>query len=145
MGNRQWAMGFADPGYCPLPIAHCRRFAFFLPPTRSTPKFHPMTDIRALLQNVQQMQGKLAAMQTELANRTVTGTSGAGMVTVTADGRGQVRDVKIDPSVATGDVEMLEDLVLAAVVEVQKKAAEIAQEEARKLQSALPFPLPFSL
>jgi hypothetical protein len=104
-----------------------------------------MTDIRALLQNVQQMQGKLAAMQTELANRTVTGTSGAGMVTVTADGRGQVRDVKIDPSVATGDVEMLEDLVLAALTEVQKKAAEIAQEEARKLQSGLPFPLPFSL
>ena len=104
-----------------------------------------MTDIRALLQNVQQMQGKLAAMQTELANRTVTGTSGAGMVTVTADGRGQVRDVKIDPGVATADIEMLEDLVLAAVVEVQKKAAEIAQEEARKLQSGLPFPLPFSL
>jgi hypothetical protein len=104
-----------------------------------------MTDIRALLQNVQQMQGKLAAMQTELANRTVTGTSGAGMVTVTADGRGQVRDVKIDPSVATGDVEMLEDLVLAALTEVQKKAGEIAQEEARKLQSGLPFPLPFSL
>ena len=104
-----------------------------------------MTDIRALLQNVQQMQGKLAAMQTELAARTVTGTSGAGMVTVTADGRGQVRDVKIDPGVATGDIEMLEDLVLSAVVEVQRKAAEIAQEEARKLQSALPFPLPFSL
>jgi DNA-binding protein YbaB len=40
---------------------------------------------------------------------------------------------------------MLEDLVLAAVAEVQKKAADIAQEEARKLQSALPFPLPFSL
>ena len=104
-----------------------------------------MTDIRALLQNVQQMQGKLAAMQTELANRTVTGISGAGMVTVTADGRGQIRDVKIDPSVATGDTEMLEDLVLAALTEVQKKAAEIAQEEARKLQSGLPFPLPFSL
>ena len=104
-----------------------------------------MTDIRALLQNVQQMQGKLAAMQTELANRTVTGTAGAGMVTVTADGRGQVRDVKIDPSVATSDIEMLEDLVLAAVVEVQRKATEIAQEEARKLQSGLPFPLPFSL
>ena len=104
-----------------------------------------MTDIRALLQNVQQMQGKLAAMQSELASRTVTGTSGAGMVTVTADGRGQVRDVSIDPSVATGDVEMLEDLVLAALVEVQRKAGEIAQEEARKLQSGLPFPLPFSL
>jgi DNA-binding YbaB/EbfC family protein len=104
-----------------------------------------MTDIRALLQMGQQMQGKLAAMQTELAARTVTGTAGAGMVTVTADGRGQIRNVKIDPSVLGGDVEMLEDLVLAAVTEVQKKAAEIAQEEARKLQSALPFPLPFSL
>ena len=104
-----------------------------------------MTDIRALLQMTQQMQGKLAAMQTELANKTVTGTAGAGMVIITADGRGQVRDVKIDPSVLAGDVEMLEDLVLAAVAEVQKKAGEIAQEEARKLQSGLPFPLPFPL
>ena len=91
------------------------------------------------------MQGRLAAMQTELASRTVTGTAGAGMVTITADGRGQVKDVRIDPSVLSGDVEMLEDLVLAAVTEVQKKAGEIAQEEARKLQSALPFPLPFPL
>lgn len=103
-----------------------------------------MTDIRSLLQLGQQMQGRLAAMQTELASRTVTGSAGAGMVTVTADGRGQIRDVKIDPSLLAGDVEMLEDLVLAAVNEVQKKAADIAQDEARKLQSALPFPLPFA-
>lgn len=104
-----------------------------------------MTDIRAILQMGQQMQGKLAAMQTELASRTVTGTAGAGMVTVTADGRGQIRAVKIDPSVVGSDVEMLEDLVLAAITEVQKKVADIAQEETKKLQSALPFPLPFSL
>ena len=104
-----------------------------------------MTDIRSLLQMGQQMQGRLQAMQTELASRTVTGTAGAGMVVVTADGRGQIRDVKIDPSVLGGDKEMLEDLVLAAITEVQKKAGEIAQEEAKKLQSALPFPLPFSL
>jgi DNA-binding YbaB/EbfC family protein len=104
-----------------------------------------MTDIRALLQMSQQVQGRLAAMQTELASRTVTGTAGAGMVTITADGQGKVRDVKIDPSVLSGDVEMLEDLVLAAMTEVQKKAGEIAQEEARKVQSALPFPLPFPL
>lgn len=93
----------------------------------------------------QQMQGRLQAMQTELASRTVTGTAGAGMVVITADGRGQIRDVKIDPSVLGGDREMLEDLVLAAINEVQKRAAEIAQEEAKKLQSSLPFPLPFSL
>lgn len=93
----------------------------------------------------QQMQGKLAAMQTELAQRTVTGQAGGGMVTVTADGRGQVRSIKIDPSLLGGDVEMLEDLVTAAVAEVQQRAADIAQDEIRKLQSALPFPLPFSL
>jgi DNA-binding YbaB/EbfC family protein len=104
-----------------------------------------MTDIRSLLQMGQQMQGRLAAIQSELAQRTVTGSAGAGMVTVTADGRGQVRDIKIDPSLLAGDVEMLEELVLAAVAEVQKKAADVAQDEIRKLQSGLPFPLPFSL
>jgi hypothetical protein len=104
-----------------------------------------MTDLRSLLQLGQQMQGRLAAMQSELANRTVTGTAGAGLVTVTADGRGQVRGVRIDPSLLGGDAEMLEELVLAAVTDVQRKAADIAQEEARKLQGALPFPLPFSL
>ena len=93
----------------------------------------------------QQLQGKLASMQSELAQRTVTGTAGGGMVTVTADGRGQIRSVKIDPSLLGGDVEMLEDLVTAAVAEVQKRAADIAQDEIRKVQSALPFPLPFSL
>jgi hypothetical protein len=104
-----------------------------------------MTDLRALLQIGQQVQGRLAAIQTELANRTVTGSAGGGMVTVTADGRGQVREVRIDPSLLGGDVEMLEELVLAAVTEVQKKAADIAQDEIKKVQSALPFPLPFSL
>ena len=104
-----------------------------------------MTDLRALLQFGQQMQGRLAAIQSELAQRTVTGSAGGGMVTVTADGRGQVREVHIDPSLLGGDVEMLEDLVVAAVAEVQKRAAEMAQDEIKKVQSALPFPLPFSL
>ena len=104
-----------------------------------------MTDLRALLQFGQQMQGRLAAIQTELAQRTVTGSAGGGMVTVTADGRGQVREIKIDPSLLGGDVEMLEDLVVAALAEVQKRAADIAQDEIKKVQSALPFPLPFAL
>jgi len=104
-----------------------------------------MTDLRALLQYGQQMQGRLAAIQSELAQRTVTGSAGGGMVTVTADGRGQVREVHIDPTLLGGDVEMLEDLVVAAVAEVQKRAADLAQEEVKKVQSVLPFPLPFSL
>ncbi|MDO8665174.1 MAG: YbaB/EbfC family nucleoid-associated protein, partial [Gemmatimonadales bacterium] len=83
--------------------------------------------------------------QTELAQRTVTGSAGGGMVTVTADGRGQVREIRIDPSLLGGDVEMLEDLMVAAIAEVQKRAADIAQDELKKVQSALPFPLPFAL
>jgi len=93
----------------------------------------------------QQVQGRLAEMQSQLAQRTVTGSAGGGIVTVTADGRGQVRSVHIDSSLLAGDVELLEDLVAAAVADVQKKAADAAQEEMRKLQSGLPFPLPFSL
>jgi hypothetical protein len=104
-----------------------------------------MTDLRALLQIGQQVQGRLAAIQSELAQKTVTGSAGGGMVTVTADGRGQIREIHIDPSLLGGDVEMLEDLVLAAVAEVQKRAADVAQDEIRKVQSALPFPLPLPL
>lgn len=104
-----------------------------------------MTDLRSIFSMAQQMQGQLAASQRELAQRTITGSSGGGMVTVTADGRGQMRSIKIDPSLLGGDVEMLEDLVTAAVAEVQKRATDIAQEEVKKIQSALPFPLPFSL
>jgi DNA-binding YbaB/EbfC family protein len=104
-----------------------------------------MTDLRSLVQLSQQMQGRLAEMQSQLAQRSVTGSAGGGMVTITADGRGQVRTVHIDPSLLAGDIEMLEDLVAAAVTDVQKRAAEVAQGEMRKLQSGLPFPLPFSL
>jgi DNA-binding YbaB/EbfC family protein len=104
-----------------------------------------MADFMKMLQQAQQMQGKLQQMQQELEARTVTATSGGGLVTVTADGKGQVRTVKIDPTVVNpSDVEMLEDLVLVAVGEAQKKAAELAQEEMQKLTGglSLPFKLP---
>jgi DNA-binding YbaB/EbfC family protein len=104
-----------------------------------------MTDLRALQQFGQQLQGRLAAIQSELAQRTVTGSAGGGMVTVSADGRGQIREVHIDPSLLGGDTEMLEDLIVAAVAEVQKRASELAQDEFKKVQSVLPFPLPYSL
>lgn len=103
-------------------------------------------DMNKLLQQAQQMQGRLQQMQEELRQRTVTAAAGGGMVTVEADGQGQLRRVKIDPSVVNpGDVEMLEDLVLVAVTEAQKKAAELAQEEMGKLTGGmgLPFKLPF--
>jgi nucleoid-associated protein EbfC len=106
-----------------------------------------MPDLFKILQQAQEMQGRLQQMQEELGQMSVTGSAGAGMVTVEADGRGQVRRVKIDPSLlGQGDVEMLEDLVVVAVGDAQKKAGELAQQEMGKLTGGmnLPFKLPFS-
>ena len=99
-----------------------------------------------MLQQAQQMQERLQQMQEELGAKTVTGVAGGGMVSVEADGTGKVRRVKIDPSVVTPtDVEMLEDLVLVAMTEAQKKAADLARDETGKLTGGmgLPFKLPF--
>jgi DNA-binding YbaB/EbfC family protein len=102
-----------------------------------------MTNFQQLFQMGQQVQARLTQLQTELGNRTVTCSSGGGMVTVTADGRGRIREVKIDKSVVTpDDVEMLEDLVIAAVAEAQQRAQTIAEEEMKKLTPG--FNLPFS-
>ena len=105
-----------------------------------------MADIMKILQQAQQMQGRLQQIQDELSQQTVSANAGGGMVTVEADGKGQVRSVKIDPSVVNpADVEMLEDLVLVAVTEAQRKAAALAQQEMGKLTGGmdLPFKLPF--
>ncbi|MEO6445919.1 MAG: YbaB/EbfC family nucleoid-associated protein [Gemmatimonadaceae bacterium] len=105
-----------------------------------------MTDIFKILQQAQQVQSKMQQMQEELAQRAVSGSAGGGLVTVHADGKGTVKSIKIDPSVVNpADVEMLEDLVVVAVAEAQKKAGELAQEEMGKLTGGmnLPFKLPF--
>ncbi len=105
-----------------------------------------MTDFSQLLQLGQQMQGKITQMQTELTQRSVTGTAGGGMVTVTADGKGQIRVVKIDPGIVQdGDVEMLEDLVTAAVTDAQRRAEEIYKDELRKVTGGLPLPFQLPL
>jgi DNA-binding YbaB/EbfC family protein len=105
-----------------------------------------MPDFMKMLQQAQQMQGKLQQMQEEMERLTLTATSGGGMVTATADGKGQIKRIQIDPSaVSAADVEMLEDLVLVAITEVQKKAATAAQEEMQKVTGglSLPFKMPF--
>ncbi|MGQ0649816.1 MAG: YbaB/EbfC family nucleoid-associated protein [Gemmatimonadaceae bacterium] len=109
-----------------------------------------MADIFKILQQAQQVQSRMEQLQEDLAKLTVTGTSGGGMVTVEADGKGNVKTVKIDPAaVNPGDVEMLEDLIVVAISEAQKKAAEHAKEAAQaemgKLTGGLnlPFKLPF--
>jgi DNA-binding YbaB/EbfC family protein len=104
-----------------------------------------MADIMKLLQQAQQMQGRLQQIQDELQQRTVSASAGGGMVTVNADGKGQIRSIKIDPSVVNpSDVEMLEDLIVVAMTDVQRRAAAMAQEEMGKLTGGLglPFQLP---
>jgi len=102
-------------------------------------------NIQAMMKQAQEMQERLQKQMSEL---TVQATAGGGMVTVEADGKGTVRRVRIDPSVVNPqDVEMLEDLVAAAVSQAQQRAAEAAQAAMRKmgwgLDAALPFKLPF--
>lgn len=105
-----------------------------------------MPDFMKMLQQAQQMQGRLQQMQDDLEKITLTASSGGGMVTATADGKGQVKRIQIDPAaVSAADIEMLEDLVLVAVTEVQKKAAAAAQDEMQKITGglSLPFKMPF--
>jgi DNA-binding YbaB/EbfC family protein len=98
-----------------------------------------MADLQQLFQLGQQVQGRLQQLQTELAGRTIETTAGGGMVRVTADGRGTVRTVIIDPAVFAGhDAEFLGDLVTAAVSEAQRRAADLLQAEMRKVPT-LPF------
>ena len=103
-----------------------------------------MTNFQQILQMGQQVQARLSELQSELGNKTVTCSSGGGMVSVTADGRGRVREIRIDPTVVDPqDVEMLEDLVLAAVSEAQQRAQGLYEEEMKKLAGG--FPQPFQL
>lgn len=105
-----------------------------------------MADFSKILEQAQQMQGRLEKVQEELAGMTVSGSSGGGMVTVDADGKGQITKVRVDPSIVNAsDVEMLEDLLLVALREAQQKSAELAKQEMSKLTGGLglPFKLPF--
>ena len=98
-----------------------------------------MADLQQLFQLGQQMQGRLQQLQSELAGRTIETASGGGLVRVTADGRGMVRSVAIDPAVfQRHDAEFLGALVLAAGAAAPRRAAELLQAEMRKVPS-LPF------
>jgi DNA-binding YbaB/EbfC family protein len=102
-----------------------------------------MADLQQLFQLGQQVQGRLQQLQSELANRTIETTAGGGMVRVTADGRGTIRAVSIDPAVfQERDADFLSDLVLTAVAEAQRRAADMLQAEMRKVPP-LPFGSPF--
>ncbi len=87
-------------------------------------------DLDALFQQAQQIQEQMREAQERLAQKTVTGSAGGGMVVVTANGKGEIQTVRIDKqAVDPRDVPMLEDLVLAAVNSALKAAQEAAAAE----------------
>ncbi len=91
-----------------------------------------------ILKQAQKMQEKMQEVQNELADLLVDGSSGGGMVTVEVNGKQEVVGVKIDKQVVDpDDIEMLEDLVLAAVNQAMEKAQEMANQEMGKVTGGM--------
>ena len=101
-----------------------------------------------MMKQAQEMQTKMAEAQEKIQTMQVTGTSGGDMVEVTLSGKGDMRQVQIDPSLLDGDdKEVLEDLIMAAHNDAKSKAEELVQEEMAKVTGGLNLPpglkLPF--
>jgi DNA-binding YbaB/EbfC family protein len=87
-------------------------------------------DMNQLFQQVGQMQEQMQKAQAELANETVEATAGGGMVTVVANGSGEIKQIKIDPkAIDPDDPELLEDMVLAAVNEAIRSAQNLMESK----------------
>lgn len=100
-----------------------------------------MKNMNDLLRQAQKMQSKIAEIQEELGSKTVEASAGGGMVTAVANGRGDIVAIKVEKDVVSPeDVEMLEDLVIAAVNEAIKRSREMAQEEMSKLTGGMNIP-----
>ena len=107
-----------------------------------------MRDLMNMMKQAKEMQAKFQAMQEEVAMLEASGTSGGGMVTVTLSGKGDMRGVKIDPSLLSGEeAEILEDLIVAAHNDAKGKIEQLMAEKTQELTAGLPIPpgmkLPF--
>ena len=107
-----------------------------------------MKNLSNMMKQAQQMQAKMAEMQERMGDLEVDGQSGGGLVTVTLNGRKEMRSVKVDKSlVDPDDIEVMEDLIVAAFNDANAKADAAIQEETQKMMSGLKLPpgmkLPF--
>jgi DNA-binding YbaB/EbfC family protein len=100
-----------------------------------------MPNMGNLLKTAQKLQERMAKLQEELGERTVEASAGGGMVTVMASGKQEIVSIKIDPEVVDArDIEMLEDLVLAAVNDALFQAKQMVTEEMSKLTGGVSIP-----
>ena len=105
-----------------------------------------MKDLGALMKQAQAMQQKLADAQAKLAETTVEGTSGGGMVTVTLKGSGELAGVALDESLlAPGEGEVLSDLIVAAHADAKAKSEQRMADEMKELTGGLNLPPGFSM
>jgi hypothetical protein len=94
-----------------------------------------------LMKQAQKLQSKMQEMQAELGNRTVSAQAGGGMVEATVNGRQELLALRIDPEVANpDDVDMLQDLILAAINEALNRSREMVAQEMSKLTGGLSMP-----
>jgi nucleoid-associated protein EbfC len=107
-----------------------------------------MKNLSGLMKQAQQMQAKMAEMQSKLESMEIEGEAGAGLVIVTLNGKGDLRRIKLDPKVVDpADAEMLEDLIVAAHTNARQKLEAAASAEMQKVTGGLQLPpgmkLPF--
>ena len=107
-----------------------------------------MKNIAGLMKQASQMQKKMEDMQSALEAMTVEGSAGAGMIVVTMSGKGELRGVRIDPKLADpAEMEMLQDLLIAAHADAKRKIETLAADEMQKVTGGLNLPpglkLPF--
>ncbi len=107
-----------------------------------------MKNLGQMLKQAQAMQARMAELQSQLEQVEMTGSAGGGMVSVTINGKGEARQVKIDPSLADPEeIEVLEDLVVAAYNDAKSKVDAHVAQEMSKLTGGLNLPggmkLPF--
>lgn len=100
-----------------------------------------MKNLSHLMKQAQKLQSKMTEMQAELGNRTVSAQVGGGMVEAVVNGRQELLSLRIDPEVASPeDVEMLQDLVVAAINEALSRAREMMTQEMGKLTGGMQIP-----
>ena len=105
-----------------------------------------MKNLGQMMKQAQEMQAKMAALQEELASREIDGASAGGLVRVTMNGKGEMRAVRIDPSLINPEErEVLEDLILAAANDAKAKVEASVAEEMQKLTGGLSLPPGFKL
>jgi nucleoid-associated protein EbfC len=100
-----------------------------------------MKDIVGMMKQAQQLQTRMQQMQEELGAAEVEGRSGGGLVTLTLDGKGQIKRVKIDPSLMRADeTEILEDLILAAGQDAKNKVETLMTEKMKEATGGIALP-----